>query len=253
MGSTGTRAFCEKGEVKRPALHTDVTLTSRQRQVVQQAALRWVESDDFFAHFYVMHPPRFAVALSCLGLGLTIIKASRIPAVLSQARRNGMGTAELRQGYIELVKTGIVAMAGIWRAKPGLSEGKLPCGFARVMASAEGTPEGEAFAFRVWRKVLTSLKSTSNDPQTAAARALSEDKSFEMFRAQKLPESLAGKHALYIFDTVVHKSATPDPTFQQTSAVVCLVNPQMQPPILVIPHVLATQDAGWPGARIAVS
>ena len=140
----------------------------------------------------------------------------------------------------------VVSAGGLLRG------GKAPAGPAIAIAAAEGTAQADKHLTETYYKLLNTLRSTPPGPVAAELRALLDLPSFELFRVRQLPRHVAGNIPVYVFDVLVHRSATPNPAFDQPASLLCIVNPQMRPPVLAIPYELAFRAVPNPRLRIFV-
>ena len=230
----------------------EVSFTPKERKDLHQAVVQWVESKEFDDYFRTLHLPPYAVALGCLTLAVTIIGVVRIPAFLSLARCQGRATPALRRGYLELARTGQVVWAEVVNAGGLFKSGKVPTGPAIAIAAAEGTAPADKHLIETFYKLLNTLNSAPTGSVAAELEALLDFPSFELFRVRQLPPHFAGNIPVYVFDMMVHQSATPNPAFDQSASLLCIVNPQIRPPVLAIPYELAFRAVPNPRLRVLV-
>jgi hypothetical protein len=225
------------------------TFNAEQREQVREAVVRWIESDQFENYFYEVHlRPEEALA-RCLSAALSLRGLLGIRGLWRKLRECGTGTSKLRQGYLELARTGQVVWGQALNTSADFRSGKTLRAKARVMACAEGTPVADKHSIETFYKFMNTLRSSSKSPAIAELRALANDVTFELFRVRQVPQSLAGKMPVHVFEIVLHRSTNPT-HFKDSWAVVCLVNPATRPSLLAIPAEIAFRAVKGPPVQI---
>lgn len=209
-------------------------MNSEQREALRQDVLRWIQSKDFDGYFGELHLTPGTLGMASLGC---LMKPGRInPAALIRgARHRGVATGALRKHYQELAETGQVVLADTWMANSGLTAGEVLCAPALLIAGADGTVEADNYVLHITQKLAELSERPPATEEEREILSMLDDEEYHLFRVRTLPLGFTENYPVYLFDTMLHRSAVPGGELQAMPLIVCLVDPQMQPAILPIP------------------
>lgn len=213
------------------SLSISYRMTTEQREALRQDVVRWIQSHEFDGYVKELHLSPWQLPL---GLFLSFFHVAGLWPweVISRTRQLGLATPSLmRRRYLQLARTGNIARGYICRIQERAPDSRKDHVFAQIIAGIGGTTEDDTLVESCMEMQETlRLKKSEFPPSHAGAPDL-------VFRAGKSAYDFGEPGSIFIFNAVLHNSAT-IPT-QARPFAVCVVNPNFWPAILPIPFAIA--------------